>query len=164
MASKKECSERQERAIADFLGWNRVTGSGSRNFHPGDVVSDSWLGECKTHVGGGQNVVFMFDVWDKISNEAQSQMKHPVLFVDDGSQTIDSTMVMIRIPDRADFSRIRFEFDADVSNRKSFMRSPRVCKAKVAKNELWTLKRYDEILCVMHIKQFKKYVLKIEEN
>ena len=42
-------SERQEKYIANQLGWDVVTGSGARDCHPGDVKSDAYLGECKTH-------------------------------------------------------------------------------------------------------------------
>ena len=113
---KRSYSDRQEKLISKYLGWSQVTGSGSRPMHPGDIVSDEWLGECKTHVSPGHKIVFDFSVWDKLSGEAVSQFKSPALFVDDGSQTINHTFVMIELPNE-------FEIDTDVtdySDKKSF--------------------------------------------
>lgn len=93
MQSKKYYSSLQEKRIAEFLGWDVVSGSGSR-MRPGDIVSDDWLGECKTHVSKLRSSSFILKVWQKISTEAFSQFKHPVYFVDDGTQSIESTFVM----------------------------------------------------------------------
>ena len=89
--NKKEFSSKQEHAIADALGWKVVSGSGARIFHLGDVTSDLWLGECKTHTSSGNPITFNRGVWDKIRVEAMSVGKYPVLFVDDGSQKLDHT-------------------------------------------------------------------------
>ena len=91
MESTKYYSSKQENAIADYLGWRVVSGSGARDCHPGDIVSDSWLGECKTHTSSGRQISFNKFVWHKICEEAQSKFKFPVLFVDDGSQSISKT-------------------------------------------------------------------------
>ena len=91
MMSTKDFSSVQERTIAEYLGWKVVTGSGSRAGCPGDITSDSWLGECKTHVNSGKKISFNRSVWNKISCEAASKFKYPVLFVDDGSQSISRT-------------------------------------------------------------------------
>lgn len=92
--SAKYYSSKQEKMIADHLGWSVVTGSGSRSTHPGDVESDEWLGECKTHKGPGHKIKFDHSVWKKIVDEAASKYKFPVLFVDDGSQTMRNTWCM----------------------------------------------------------------------
>ena len=92
--TKKICSKKQESMIADFLGWSVVSGSGARPNSPGDVVSDSWLGECKTHVEPSHKILFNFATWDKIEEEASSRFKFPAYFVDDGSQKAENTWVM----------------------------------------------------------------------
>ena len=115
-SSTKKFSLKQENLIANTLGWSRVAGSGSRINHPGDVQSDAWVGECKTHVTPGHPIIFKFDVWDKIENEATSQFKQPVLFVDDGSQTLANTWCMV------DITSITTPQDVttDLSSRKSY--------------------------------------------
>lgn len=87
----KYYSSRQEKLVADKLGWDTVVASGARNFHPGDVKSSKWLGECKTHTKESDNVVIKLSVWDKICQEASSEFKYPVLFVDNGTQTLLGT-------------------------------------------------------------------------
>lgn len=84
-------STKQEHMIASTLGWSVVSGSGAAAGHPGDISSDDWMGECKTHTSPGKKIVFYSAVWDKISEEAASKFKYPVLFVDDGSQTKGNT-------------------------------------------------------------------------
>lgn len=95
MYPTKHFSAIQEKLVADYLGWKVVSGSGARAGFPGDVYSDMWLGECKTHTKPGQKIRFNLKVWDKISDEAQAKFKFPVLFVDDGSQKLDMTWCMI---------------------------------------------------------------------
>lgn len=93
--STKDYSSKQEHLIASSLGWRVVSGSGSRAFHVGDVWSDTWLGECKTHIDPGHTIVFNQSVWKKIRDEAMAKGRYPILFVDDGSQSIDHTWCMI---------------------------------------------------------------------
>jgi len=88
-------SSKQEHAIANYLDWKVVPGSGARDFHPGDIVSDVYLGECKTHTAVTNSIKFYTSVWTKIQNESESQMKCPVLFVDNGTQTIENTWCMM---------------------------------------------------------------------
>lgn len=95
--STKYYSNIQEKQISDALGWHQVSGSGARNMHPGDVISDDWMGECKTHTKPGNKIVFDFKVWEKIRDEAISQFKYAVLFSDDGSQRLDRTWCMFNI-------------------------------------------------------------------
>lgn len=94
--STKHYSEIQENMVASYLGWKRVTGSGSRPGHPGDVVGEHFLCECKTHTLPNRPLVFDFDVWDKIAAESRSQFKQPALVVDDGSQIPETTWVLFQ--------------------------------------------------------------------
>lgn len=94
MKQNKMFSSRQERKVADALGWDVVSGSGAR-FHPGDVVAENWLGECKTHTQPGHKIEFLSKVWNKIYLESISLMRRPCYFVDDGSQSLSKTWVML---------------------------------------------------------------------
>ena len=94
MESTKSYSEVQETRVAKYLGWNTVVGSGARDFHPGDVTNDAWLGECKTHMSITPTLKFLRSHWKKIQAEALQQGKYPALIVDDGSQRLDRTWVM----------------------------------------------------------------------
>ena len=119
MATKKY-SNKQERLIADYLGWEVVSGSGARDFNPGDIKSSQWLGECKTHVSIVDRITIKYSVWDKISTEAKSVFKFPALFIDNGSQNIDDTWVVyyyqkcrvsdILIPDYKLYGRVNCIF------------------------------------------------------
>ena len=93
--STKDFSNIQEHKVAEFLGWNIISGSGSRACRPGDIYSNQWLGECKTHIDSGHKIEFKYSVWCKIADEAASKFKFPVLIVDDGSQRIDHTWCLI---------------------------------------------------------------------
>lgn len=93
----KYYSSIQEKAVADALGWKTVSASGSRPGHPGDVISDEWLVECKTHVKQQNKITFKLDVWDKLVIEATSVFKYPVLIVDDGSQKLSNTWCLINL-------------------------------------------------------------------
>ena len=97
--NKKDYSKAQETTVADFLDWSRVSGSGARPTHPGDIVSDEWLGECKTHTSRGQKVKFEYKVWAKLVDEAASQFKSPAYFSDDGSQFVENCWVMFPVRD-----------------------------------------------------------------
>lgn len=88
-------SDKQEHQIAEAMGWNVVTGSGARHLYPGDISGIDWLGECKTHATSNKPILFDLKVWSKISEEAASRHKYPVLFVDDGSQKLGKTWCMI---------------------------------------------------------------------
>lgn len=84
----------QENTIANFLGWKVVAGSGARDLSPGDIIGESFLGECKTHTKKVDNIVFFADVWKKICEEAFSRFKYPALFVDNGTQQLSDTWVL----------------------------------------------------------------------
>ncbi len=87
----KYYSLKQEKMIADYLGWSAVVASGARAFLPGDVRSDDFLGECKTHTQKQSDIVINKNVWKKISEEAVSILKRPILFADNGTQTVKGT-------------------------------------------------------------------------
>ncbi len=106
MPTNKYYSDRQEHMIADYLGWSVVSGSGARSTLPGDIRSEDWLGECKTHKTPGQMISFKHKVWKKIQDEASSKFKFPALFVDDGSQTVENTWVMHRRFTACKFAKI----------------------------------------------------------
>lgn len=60
-------SNKQEKMIAEYLGWETVAASGARDFCPGDVRSADWLGECKTHVGVRDRILVDAKVWAKLN-------------------------------------------------------------------------------------------------
>lgn len=91
----KYYSNRQETSIAEYLGWSVVAGSGARSFHPGDIKSEDFLGECKTHVSLTDTIYLYISVWDKICDEAVSAFRKPALFVDNGSQRINHTWCVV---------------------------------------------------------------------
>lgn len=94
--STKDFSNKQENLVAKYLGWKTVVGSGARDFHYGDVISSSWLGECKTHVSKQSSVVFNKNHWVKISDESVFHHRNPALIVDDGTQDISNTYVVFK--------------------------------------------------------------------
>ena len=93
----KYYSHRQESAVADYLGWKQVSASGARPFNKGDIVSDSWLCECKTHTTRTDQYKVLFSVWRKLISEATSCMKRPVLITDNGTQKIEDQCFVISI-------------------------------------------------------------------
>lgn len=92
----KDYSNKQEALIANYLGWKRVSASGARDCHPGDITSEEWLGECKTHTKPIKEIRFLYSQWSKICEEAMTQRRFPVMFVDNGTQAIPSTWCMVR--------------------------------------------------------------------
>ena len=95
MPSKKDFSSKQEKMVADYMGWKVVAGSGSRPFTPGDVSGEHFLVECKTHITEKSNIIFYKKHWVKISEEARALNRYPVLIVDNGTQKSQNTWVMI---------------------------------------------------------------------
>lgn len=106
--STKAFSNKQEKMIADLLGWEVVSGSGAAACFPGDVIGDEWLGECKTHTEPGHKIFFSKDVWDKIKQEAMVKRRFPVLFTDDGTQ-IDRHTWCLCMCDRLETEDVYFE-------------------------------------------------------
>lgn len=158
--STKDFSNAQESMIASFLGWKKVPGSGAADFHAGDVVSDKFVGECKTHEVAGSKVVFRQDVWNKISNEAMVLGKLPVLFVDDGSQEWRRTYCLVRKP--ADMGRFpKKEFfvnDYNVHYKKQLNFDPDKLYAKMKKspNALFSISWIEDVL-LMNLQTFADY-------
>lgn len=111
--STKTYSNRQEKLIADALGWNVVSASGARNFHPGDIRSNTWLGECKTHISETSTIVFKESTWMKLEAEADSEHLDPAYFVDNGTQSITNTWVMF------DHKRSKGNFEYFIIDRKN---------------------------------------------
>jgi hypothetical protein len=105
--STKDFSSIQENKVADYLGFCVVSGSGARDCHPGDIIGKEWLGECKTHISKVSRISFKLDVWKKICDEAIAKHRYPVLIVDEGSQELANTWVMVKISSLSrDFSKI----------------------------------------------------------
>ena len=92
--NNKIFSNRQEKMVADYMGWKVVSGSGARPFDPGDVVNSHCLVECKTHDTEQTNIVFRKTHWTKISLEARSKNRYPVLITDNGTQKSNYTWVL----------------------------------------------------------------------
>lgn len=87
----------QEKQISKYLGWKPTPASGARPFNPGDIISEDYMGECKTHTKQVRRVEFVKAVWEKIESEAMSSFKTPVLLVDNGTQDIKQTWCMVPI-------------------------------------------------------------------
>ena len=109
--STKDFSSIQENKVADYLGFCVVSGSGARDCHPGDIIGKEWLGECKTHISKVSRISFKLDVWKKICDEAIAKHRYPVLIVDEGSQELANTWIMVKISSLSrDFSKIEINF------------------------------------------------------
>lgn len=107
--STKYFSSKQEHLVADYLGWNVVSGSGARQFRPGDIESERFLCECKTHTSPTDKIFFNKSVWDKIKNEATSKFKTPILITDNGTQKLSDTWCIV--PESILFDVSLFEID-----------------------------------------------------
>lgn len=121
--NNKLASDKQEKMIASYLGWRQVKGSGARPTFLGDVESDRWLGECKTHNTLQDHVVFMKNHWTKICEEAASKFKFPVLFTDDGSQRSNKTWCIFKAPTYKSYCRHIGIIDSSLykNNKSSFV-------------------------------------------
>lgn len=93
----KDYSSKQEKMIAYYLNWRVVSGSGAAPCVPGDVISYSWLGECKTHTSEKADIAFLDSWWQKIKEEAIVKHRNPVLFVDNGTQKADCTWCLFSL-------------------------------------------------------------------
>ena len=92
--TNKEASYRQEHMVAEYIGWKVVSGSGARPFKPGDITSDHYLVECKTHTKEQDKICFKQSHWTKICEEALAKNKLPLLVTDNGTQKYNHTWVM----------------------------------------------------------------------
>lgn len=92
--STRYYSNIQEKNVANFLSGKVVAGSGSDKFAPGDVKTDKYLIECKTHVKETNIIEFQSSHWDQIVSEAARCGRFPVLCVDNGTQKIETTFIL----------------------------------------------------------------------
>lgn len=153
----KYYSSKQEKMIADYLGWSVVTASGARAFLPGDVRSDNFLGECKTHMQRQSDIVIYKDVWRKISEEAISVFKRPVLFVDNGTQMIKNTWCIIQDQFLSDKNVVQFDINMKETKKKlSFLHD--VWNDLLDVNRCAMFKIYDESLLLMQLETFKNLI------
>lgn len=153
----KYYSDRQEKMVAsyltsEFLPWHQVTGSGSRPNLLGDVVCESWLGECKTHERRTDKVTFVFSVVNKIDVEAISSFKKFALFVDDGSQLSQNTAVLFKSEINKDTNII------DVNDKSSI----RLSIKEIKENEPIYLLKGNSLYEVVTLSTFK-YLLDGQE-
>lgn len=88
-------SSMHESAIAKYLNWSVVSGSGARPCCVADIESEEFLGECKTHVEPQRTYIFVNKVWEKLLKESMFAHRYPALFIDDGHQTYSTTLVAI---------------------------------------------------------------------
>lgn len=88
-------SSMHESAIAKYLNWSVVSGSGARPCCVADIESEEFLGECKTHIKPQKVYTFVNKVWTKLLNESMFAHRYPALFIDDGHQTFETTLVAI---------------------------------------------------------------------
>lgn len=163
----KDFSSVQENRVADYLGFNVVSGSGARDCHPGDIIGKDWLGECKTHMSIVPRIQFKLDVWKKICDEATAKHRYPVLVVDDGSQKIDRTWVMVKASSLPNYF-LRVETSSKVTqiskNTVSFVENETrklydVCVKAFKCDEIaMTMIAYDEKVGFMPISVFKEVV------
>lgn len=88
-------SSMHESAIAKYLNWSVVSGSGARPCCVADIESEEFLGECKTHIKPQKVYTFVNKVWIKLLGESMFAHRYPALFIDDGHQTFETTLVAI---------------------------------------------------------------------
>jgi len=93
--TNKEASNKQEKMVANYMDWRVVSGSGARPFRPGDIGSEYFLVECKTHTKPQVNIVFYQKHWNKIAIEARSVNRYPMLVVDNGTQKSEYTWIVV---------------------------------------------------------------------
>lgn len=152
----KQYSSEQEKTIAKYLGWRVVSGSGSRSLYPGDVVSEYWLGECKTHVTPNHSITFNHNVWKKIQKEAAAKFKYPVLFVDDGSQLLQKTWCLFS-RDVLMYSDLVQDYPYSIRTNISFKHDSLLEKASRI-NTLWAANFHDDKVCICHFFTFAAFL------
>jgi hypothetical protein len=149
----KYYSTKQEKAIADYLGWSAVPASGARLFDKGDVKSADWLAECKTHTEPKDKIVIKKEVWTKLSFEAKSLIRSPILCIDNGTQRINNTWVVI--PKRMYSGNGEFTNIACIESDKSFSFSHARAQSVFTINNIYELSINNESLLLMKIEHFK---------
>ena len=156
----KDYSNKQESLVSEFLGWKKVTGSGAATCTAGDVISDKFLGECKTHEKPNSKVIFRQDVWNKISQESMIFGRVPVLFADDGTQNFRRTYCLTK--KLADMSILpKQEFlvtDYNVNFKKQLNFDPNKIYAKFKKqNNLVLIIPWIEDVLLMNLETFNEF-------
>lgn len=158
--STKDFSSAQERAVSKFLGWNVVPASGGARFSTGDVVSDKFLGECKTHENAGSKVTFRQDVWRKICDESMVMSRNPVLICDDGSRSTRRTYCLVRSPadlsflPTSDFS-VR-KYDVSFKKHLNFDADRLYSKFKRCEGAVYKVHWVEDVL-LMSLETFNEY-------
>ena len=159
--STKDFSNAQEWMVSNYLGWNRVSGSGGATCTAGDVISDKFLGECKTHETEGSKVVFRQDVWSKIQNESMVFGRIPVLIVDDGTQEWRRTYCLINPPaDSSILPKDEFhvmKFDVNFKKHLSFDPDKLYNKFKKKDNAIYVVPWFDGNVWLMKLQTFNEY-------
>lgn len=159
--STKDYSNAQERMVADFLGWSRVPGSGAATCFAGDVVSDKFLGECKTHETPGSKIVFRRDVWGKICEESMVSGRMPVLIADDGTQKASHTYCIVRMPvdcgflPESEFSIL--PYDAKFRKNLNFNHDDLHLKFKKTVGLMYRIRWSDSDILLMTLDTFDSY-------
>lgn len=147
-------STKQEQMIADYLGWSATPASGARLFNPGDVKSSDWLAECKTHTESKDKIVIKKDWWIKLANEAKGVMKTPILCVDNGTQRLINTWVVIpKYCYSGDYNKV--EGLGCIDSPKSFSFSHSRALALFNNTGVYELSINNESLLLMKIQCFK---------
>ena len=145
-------SERQEKYVANQLGWEVVTGSGARDCHPGDVKSDTYLGECKTHTTVKKYILMRRLWWNKIVEEAEARHRIPALFVDNGDlsniwvlthKTMYDNSSIIELPPKHILTNISFKAD------------------DLDKNQIYSVSawsKYNNSVLILSLEKFKELI------
>lgn len=155
--STKDYSTKQEKQIANYLDWKTVSASGARDFNKGDIISDEWLGECKTHTTSEHDVIFKKSVWDKLCSETLVTRRNPVLFVDDGSQSLDKTWCLFRQSDILnDCITINFPIKCRTNIKFNHYDLLRLCNQVQA----FSIDIFGEPLMVCRLEDFKSIITK----
>ena len=158
--STKDYSSAQESMVSDYLSWSVVAGSGAPSCVAGDVISDKFLGECKTHETPNSKVTFRQNVWKKICDESMVKGRMPVLICDDGSQNWRRTYCMVRKPmDMSFLPKDEFFVQTyNVSFKKQLNFDPDKLYAKMKKNVGTVLiVSWVEDVLLMNLETFNSY-------
>ena len=79
MTTNKKCtryySNRQEKLVAKRLGGRQVANSGAPKFVAGDITTDNFLLECKTHTEFKKSFTLQYEWFDKNKEEAFAMHK-----------------------------------------------------------------------------------------
>ena len=159
--STKDYSNAQESMVADFLGWSKVPGSGAATCFAGDVASEKFLGECKTHEKHGSKVVFRQDVWNKICDEAMVCGKIPVLIADDGTQQWRRTYCLLSKPvDMGFLPKSEFfiaEYNVNYKKQLNLDFDKIYAKMKKADSCIYVVPWFCGDMILMNLRTFEKY-------